>query len=64
MYMAFFEGSAFELPTTWTNMDSKENIAVVTLLTSSQEFTDVQNDFIQSTGSSYTVVKVITIVFQ
>lgn len=53
-----FVGSAFEAPPTWSSMDSKENISVVTLLQNSQEFTDVQNDFIQSTGKSYTVVKV------
>lgn len=50
------DGSSFELPPTWTLMDSKENVSVVTLLQNSQEYQDVQNDFVQSTG--HTIVKI------
>lgn len=54
-----FSGSSFEQPPTWTTMDQKENVAVVTLLQNSPEYQDVQKDFIQSTGVSYTIVKVL-----
>lgn len=50
------DGSSFEIPPTWTSMDSKENVSVVTLLQNSQEYQDVQNDFVQSTGQ--TIVKI------
>lgn len=38
-------------------MDSKENVSVVTLLQNTQEYQDVQNDFIQSTG--HAIVRVV-----
>lgn len=40
-------------------MDQKENVAVVTLLQNSPEYQDVQGDFIQSTGLSHKIVKVL-----
>lgn len=54
-----FSGSSFEQPPTWTTMAQNENVAVVTLLPNSLEFQDVQTDFIQSTGTTYTIVKVL-----
>lgn len=54
-----FSGSSFEQPPTWTTMAQNENVAVVTLLPNSPEFQNVQKDFIQSTGKTYTIVKVL-----
>lgn len=52
-------GSGFEQPPTWTYMEPNENISVVPLLQSSQEFKAVQDDFLQNTEASFKVVKVI-----
>ena len=52
-------GSEFEQPPTWTYMEPNENLSVVPLLQSSQEFKAVQDDFLQSTEASFKVVKVI-----
>ena len=50
--------SGTETPANWSIMDDKENVSVVQLQPSDQEFQDVLQDFDTHTGGTFTVVKV------
>lgn len=51
-------GLAFEMPSNWSPMDDKENIKLVPLQQTDKEYLEVQQDFLKTTGSALTILKV------
>lgn len=51
-------GAAFELPTSWANMDEKENIKVVLLKQNDPDYKKIEKSFKLGTGSKYRIVQV------
>ena len=49
--------SGTETPANWSVMDDRENVSVVQLQPSDQEYQDVLQDFDTHTGGTFTVVK-------
>lgn len=59
-FLLYLESSAgvFDLPSTWADMNSTENLKVVTLQTTDAEYKSVEQQFSSSSGGSFTVIKV------
>lgn len=54
----FMVGAAFELPTSWANMDEKENIKVVLLQQNNLKYREIEKSFKLGTGGKYRIVQV------
>ncbi|CAG2246296.1 PARP10_14_15 [Mytilus edulis] len=51
-------GAAFELPTSWANMDEKENIKVVLLQQNDPDYRKTEKSFKLGTGGKYRIVQI------
>lgn len=54
----FLKGAAFDLPTSWANMDEKENIKVVLLQKNDPDYKTMEKSFNLGTGSKFRIVQV------
>ncbi|XP_052076128.1 protein mono-ADP-ribosyltransferase PARP14-like [Mytilus californianus] len=51
-------GLALEMPSNWSPMDDKENIKLVLLQQTDQEYLEVHQEFTKTTGSAHKIVKI------
>ena len=61
VYLYLESASAVDTPATWTAMGKTENLKVVTLQTTDQEYQDVAKQFSSTSGGAFTITKVNTL---